>query len=79
MTAFIVAHDVQARAEAIAGAVFGIELALEAQPTHVGCNWAGCPEEIEQALGALEGVSVGADFWELCVQLGLAPVVPEEP
>lgn len=74
MTAFIVKTETLAAAQAAAGDQFTVPLSADGQEpaTHIGCNWVGCPAEIETTLAQIEGVSMGIDFWALCADLGLS-------
>lgn len=76
MTAIIVTAEALPDAEAIAGEQLTVQLSdTGLDPvTHMGCNWIGCPPEIEAALEEIDGVLMADDFWRLCSDLGLSVI-----
>lgn len=76
MTAIIVTAEALPDAEAIAGEQWTVPLsgAGDGPVTHMGCNWIGCPPEIEAALEHVNGAVMGLDFWGLYSDLGLSVI-----
>jgi len=80
MTAIIVTTEALPEAIAISGDQFTVPLSSDgAEPaSHMGCNWVGCPTDVQTALAALAGATLADSWAEALAAAQVTRVVPQD-